>query len=122
MNPLLAILLTASLLLQGFSRLLIVVNYELNREQITQLLCVNKNTPQAHCYGRCYLKKQLGQADTQSVPLGSLKALLEHELFAQCLLTFSFSTGEPAGRPAEFNAFPAYPAPILPLFQPPKAA
>jgi hypothetical protein len=86
------------------------------------LLCVNKNQPQAHCHGKCYLKKQLGQADAQSVPLDSLKALLEHELFAQYLPSFSFSTGGPAGKPVDFYAFCAYPAPILPLFQPPKVA
>ncbi len=122
LRPLLSILITASLLLQGFSRLLIVANYELNREQITELLCVNKNSPRAHCYGKCYLNKQLGRTDTGSVPLGSLKALLAHELFAQCLSTFSFPTGEPADRPAGFYAFRAYPAPILPVFQPPKVA
>lgn len=29
---------------------------------ITQKLCVNKNKPQLHCNGKCYLSKQLKKA------------------------------------------------------------
>jgi hypothetical protein len=122
LKSLLAILLVSSLLLQGFGRLCIVVNYQLNQAQITELFCINKNKPDVGCQGKCYLKKQLGQAESQSVPLSSLKALLEVELFAQPLTGFLFATGPTDARPAGFYLYPTYPSPVRPVFLPPKAA
>lgn len=35
------------------------VNYYLNKEQITEEKCVNKDKPKLECDGKCYLKKQV---------------------------------------------------------------
>lgn len=122
LKSLLAILLVASLLLQGLGRLVIVVNYQLNQEQITALFCVNKSKPASGCHGKCYLKKQLDQADAQSVPLGSLKTLLELDLFTQPLPAFAFTAGAARRQAWGFYPHPSYAAPARVVLGPPKIA
>ena len=53
--------LVALVLLQTFSREVLVVNFTLNRATITARFCVNKARPQLHCDGRCYFAKKLKQ-------------------------------------------------------------
>ncbi|MBC6611801.1 hypothetical protein H8B15_12775 [Hymenobacter sp. BT507] len=57
-----AVFLTALVLLQTFSQELRVVDYQLHKERITKLFCVNKARPQLHCNGKCHLAKQLRKA------------------------------------------------------------
>lgn len=38
---------------------IIYLEYEFNRDYITKNFCVNKNRPQLHCNGKCYLAKKL---------------------------------------------------------------
>jgi len=37
----------------------IVTNYQINKEEITEAFCVNKDKPELKCNGKCHLKKQL---------------------------------------------------------------
>ncbi len=39
------------------------VYYHLNKEYISQKLCENRNKPELHCNGHCYLSKQLKKAE-----------------------------------------------------------
>jgi hypothetical protein len=39
------------------------VHYQLNKAEITDKYCVNKDKPQMHCCGKCHLKKALAQDD-----------------------------------------------------------
>jgi hypothetical protein len=41
------------------------LKYELNKAEITQKYCENKNRPELHCNGQCYLAKQLKKADLE---------------------------------------------------------
>jgi len=59
----LALFLTALLLLQTLGPELLVVNYALNRAQITAEFCVNKGRPRLHCNGQCHLAQQLRKAE-----------------------------------------------------------
>ena len=52
----------ALILLQTFSQELMVLDYQVHKEQITQLFCINKASPQLHCNGKCHLAKQLRKA------------------------------------------------------------
>lgn len=63
MNRFLAYFLTALLLLQTLGPELLVVNYELNKAQITARYCVNKAKPMLHCNGQCHLARQLRKAE-----------------------------------------------------------
>ncbi|MEC5142279.1 hypothetical protein [Chitinophaga sp. 212800010-3] len=52
------------LLLQNFSKSLIVMQFKVNQTYIAKELCVNRDKPQMHCNGHCHLKKELDK-DTQ---------------------------------------------------------
>ncbi|MBJ6146438.1 hypothetical protein [Hymenobacter sp. BT559] len=56
-------LLILLVLLQTFSREVLVVDFTLNRAIITARFCVNKTRPQLHCDGKCYFAKQLKQQE-----------------------------------------------------------
>lgn len=38
--------------------------YELNKEYITEMFCVNKSKPTLACEGKCFLRNQLAQIDS----------------------------------------------------------
>lgn len=56
---LLATIWLIAILAQAFSKDLIILNYQLNIRYIVSHLCVNRDKPQLHCDGKCFLKKQL---------------------------------------------------------------
>jgi hypothetical protein len=58
-------LLISLVLLQTFSREVLVVDFTLNRATITARFCVNKVRPQLHCDGKCYFAKKLKQQEEQ---------------------------------------------------------
>lgn len=37
--------------------------YELNKDYVADVLCINKDKPDLQCNGKCYLNKQLKKAD-----------------------------------------------------------
>jgi hypothetical protein len=58
-----AIVLIMSLLTSNVTRLFVYAGFEMNREYIAAKLCVNKDKPQMHCNGKCYLAKKIKQAE-----------------------------------------------------------
>lgn len=71
-------LLISLVLLQTFSREVLVVDFTLNRAVITARFCVNKSRPQLHCDGKCYFAKQLKkQEERENKAPNSLKERLE---------------------------------------------
>ena len=56
-------LLILLVLLQTFSREVLVMDFSLNRATITARFCVNKARPQLHCDGKCYFAKRLKQQE-----------------------------------------------------------
>ena len=52
-------LLSAIILIQSASLLLIDTSFKANHDYIAAVLCVNRNKPQMHCDGKCQLKKEL---------------------------------------------------------------
>ncbi|KAB5486099.1 MULTISPECIES: hypothetical protein [Flagellimonas] len=79
-----------------------IMEYVANYEYITQVLCENKDKPQLHCNGKCYLAKQLEkqQKDQDKNPFGEQRSKPEIQplVFFQSLLVFDF------GNP--FQVFP----------------
>jgi hypothetical protein len=41
------------------------VNFYVNQKEIAEKECENKNRPEMHCNGKCYLAKQLKKADAE---------------------------------------------------------
>jgi len=60
---LIAILLLFSSVSMNLSPLFVMAGFELNQNYIAAELCVNKDKPQLHCNGKCYLMKKLKQAE-----------------------------------------------------------
>jgi hypothetical protein len=74
----LSYLLISLVLLQTFSREVLVVDFTLNRATITARFCVNKARPMLHCDGKCYFAKQLKkQEERENKSAGPLKERLE---------------------------------------------
>jgi hypothetical protein len=117
-------LLISLVLLQTFSREVLVVDFTLNRAVITARFCVNKSRPQLHCDGQCYFAKQLKkQQDRENKAPNSLKERLE-------MLPVAFRSLVPLA-PARWASAPrSYGRPALAwvparagrdVFQPPRA-
>ncbi|TGE25311.1 hypothetical protein E5K00_09010 [Hymenobacter aquaticus] len=126
MARILAYLLTTLILLQTFSRELVVVDYQLHKERITQLFCVNKDKPRLQCNGKCHLAKKLRKAsaaDSKAPASGfakvkydavlPLRALLQEPRFAglpvrqfgrQAAVPYSFSPAHSIFHPPSFQA------------------
>lgn len=49
----------AALLAQTFSKSVLVLNYQWNKDYIARVLCVNRDKPEMKCEGKCYLCKKL---------------------------------------------------------------
>jgi hypothetical protein len=60
-----AILLLIGVLSQTFSKVLIMAEYQLNKDYIAKNLCVNRNKPKMHCNGRCHLMKKIKQEENK---------------------------------------------------------
>lgn len=123
----LAYFLTALLLLQTLGPELLVVNYELNKAQITAQYCVNKAKPRLHCNGQCRLAKQLRKAEgtDKKAPVTSIAKGKFEVLPAVARLTFCaprrwppaahhYAAG-PATRYADVPASGVFRPPLVPI-------
>lgn len=51
-----------------------LVEYVVNYNEISKVLCVNKSKPEMHCNGKCYLGKELAKSsESDSSPLSKGK-------------------------------------------------
>ena|ERR1700733_2784717 len=60
-----SILLLFSFLYVTVSKTIILAHYELNKKEITEKYCINKDKPTMHCCGKCMLKKKLAEQEEQ---------------------------------------------------------
>lgn len=118
----LAFFLAILLLLQTFGRELVVLDYQVHKERITELFCVNKNKPELRCNGKCHLAKQLRNAsgaESKAPAAGFAKTKYE------VVLPFIFRIVAPeSGWPRSLRFAPAAPvhytsAPAHGVFHPP---
>ncbi|RYY99583.1 MAG: hypothetical protein EOO11_04425, partial [Chitinophagaceae bacterium] len=63
MRSLAAFFLVLLVLLQSFSKWVIMADYAANRAFVARTLCENRDRPQARCGGRCQLMKRLAGAE-----------------------------------------------------------
>ena len=68
--------------IQTFSKWLIVIEFNLNKEFIAASLCENKAKPQLKCNGKCQLVKNLNEGEKESKPSLSLKLNFTDTYFA----------------------------------------
>lgn len=71
-----------------------VIEYAVNYEYISKVLCVNKDKPKMQCNGKCHLMKELAKASENEKPLSSDKKIASQEfetLFLEEIKTIKFS-------------------------------
>jgi hypothetical protein len=73
------------MLTQALGKFLLVMDYQANKDFITELFCINKSKPQLHCKGHCYLKKNLKKAREAEKQSSSQNQKVDITLFCQAL-------------------------------------
>ncbi|MDO7886628.1 hypothetical protein [Hymenobacter cheonanensis] len=95
-------------LLQSFSREVLLVDFALNQSVITARYCVNKARPALHCDGKCYFaKKARQQEERQNKSAGPVKERLE-------MLPATFGPWQVAAARPATPASPRYTAALVP--------
>jgi hypothetical protein len=51
------------MVLQSFSKVLLMIDYQANKTYIMTFLCINRDKPQLHCEGKCQLAKKIKDQD-----------------------------------------------------------
>lgn len=59
----LAYVLVLTTLAANCTQLFVYAGFEINQKYIAAELCVNRNRPELHCNGKCYLMRKLKQAE-----------------------------------------------------------
>jgi len=60
-----AIITSAIIVLQSVSFLITETQFNFNHDYIASVLCENRDKPQMHCDGKCYLKKEMNHQQEQ---------------------------------------------------------
>ncbi len=72
-----------------------VIDYIVNYEYISTVLCENKDKPELECCGKCHLKKELANASENEKPINSDKKENSKQevevLFFQEIITQNFN-------------------------------
>ena len=54
-----------ALMLPNLTKIGILIDFNINRDFIAAVLCINKEKPMTMCNGKCYLSEQLKKAEEQ---------------------------------------------------------
>jgi hypothetical protein len=104
---------------QAFSKWMIVLEYELNKEYIAAKLCENRDLPVLKCKGKCQLAKKMA-AENASSDASNYQVKFQEVAFTdnlQSLYTMVFST---AVAPVYVIYVPhGFTEPHFPIFHPP---
>ncbi|SEJ26675.1 hypothetical protein SAMN04487995_3856 [Dyadobacter koreensis] len=79
-------------ILPTFSQWGTIAYYQVNKAYITRVLCENRDKPQLHCDGKCYLAKKLKEQEEKQDQRTSerIQGIPVLQLFASPLATFEF--------------------------------
>ncbi|MCW8896726.1 MAG: hypothetical protein OQJ96_10345 [Flavobacteriales bacterium] len=64
-NVILAVFMSLVLLFSTNLKSFITINYLLNKAEITELFCINKEKPKLECNGKCHLAKEIKKVDVE---------------------------------------------------------
>ncbi len=80
-------------ILPTFSQWGTIAYYKVNKEYITRVLCQNRDKPQLHCDGKCYLAKKLKEQQQKQDQQTSdrVESIPMLQLFASPIASFDFS-------------------------------
>lgn len=71
-----------------FTRLFYFAGYEINKDYIAKVLCINKNKPELHCNGKCFLSKKIEEVEKKQQ---SAERKTQKDITQQIMLIPSFS-------------------------------
>lgn len=66
LKKVIAVLLIVSTILSCFMQLLVFTGYKLNKNYIAGVLCTNKNKPELHCNGKCFLDIKIKELEKKN--------------------------------------------------------
>jgi hypothetical protein len=116
------IFLASLFLLQSAGKLIVIANFELNRDYIAKQLCENKAKPKLHCNGKCYLKKQLQKEDKkENSNTASSKEKLEVQFFSKINFLFQKHNFTTPPKLTAIYLFTNYSKHTPSIFHPPQA-
>ena len=81
MKKVFVIVLVAIVLLQSSIKSMYVAYYNINKEYIASVLCINKAKPASTCNGKCYLSKKMDEQEKQEQTIPSVLKGLEEAVF-----------------------------------------
>ncbi len=121
MKKTVGILLLVQVLISSFHKPLIIGFYELNKAYVIENLCVNKNNPEKHCEGKCFINDQTSEDEhtADQIIHQLLKSLKEEPFFHTYTLNIApESSVEDSFHPNTSDLLPQnY---IISIFHPPK--
>lgn len=122
-NALIYLLLVATLL-PSVSQWGVIAYYHANKDYIARVLCQNRDKPQLHCDGKCYLAKKLkATQDRQDKETTErVQNLPTLALFCNDLMRFQFAPDWHTAVQTNLSSYlaSAYVAPLAGLFRPPR--
>ncbi|RBL92621.1 hypothetical protein DF182_08600 [Chitinophaga flava] len=106
-------------MLQNFSKSLIVLQFDAQQSYIARVLCENRNKPEMHCDGKCYLKKELDRDARQDKNTGSNKERYE-VMFVNALPVYIQVPVAAQVVHVAFYTSPSLETPVSAIFRPPQ--
>lgn len=101
-----------------------IAYYQVNKDYIARVLCENRNKPELHCDGKCYLAKKLkAQQDKHDQETARhLRGLPTIHLFCSAVWAFSFlpRVSDLSIRPLALYLLIGYKTALTSIFQPPR--
>ncbi|MDB5240423.1 MAG: hypothetical protein JWP57_1048 [Spirosoma sp.] len=94
MRSLLTYILLIAVFLPSISPWGTIAYYQLNKDYIVRVLCENRNKPQLHCDGKCYLAKRLkAQQNKQDKQTAErIQNISPFQLYCEACFHFDFGT------------------------------
>jgi hypothetical protein len=107
--------------IQSISKLVIVLNYQINKDFISKNLCVNRDEPDSCCHGKCELKKQLDEDEKRQNDATTNKDKFEKEQLCQAWRSNFFNANVKADliitsqtqKPLQFFNSVFHPPPVI---------
>lgn len=119
MRPLIAILLALIIVVQSASKLVVVINFELNKGVIVAKFCENKAKPKMRCNGKCHLKKQLQKEEKKEKQQNPLKDKSEIQFFSESFFVINKNYSEQREAHTFSTILRPYSTYLLSVFHPP---
>ena len=82
------------MLFMAFGKSALVLNYQINKKSIAATRCENRDKPEMRCDGKCYLSKQLKQAEEKESPVPNFNQLKELSPFITSEIEFTLFNSE----------------------------